>query len=94
MSLWECLFVVPEVPLEDGLAAIWEHLEEVQGHLQFAPGKWLTVLGLEIGKDFAEGHWDVKSVQPQSVSLSLKLKPCQASWKSKALWTIRIPQKV
>lgn len=50
-------------------------------------GKWLTVLGWKIGKDFAEGHWDVKSVQTQKVSLSLILKPCQASLESKTLWT-------
>lgn len=51
-------------------------------------GKWLIELGWKIGKDFAEGHWDVKSVQPRSISLCLILKPYQANLKSEALWTL------
>lgn len=51
-------------------------------------GKCLAVLDWKTEKYFAEGHWDVKSVQQQSVSLSLILKTCQASLKRKALWTV------
>lgn len=41
-----------------------------------------SVLGLETGKALTERHCKIKSLHPQSISLTQK--PFQASWKSKA----------